>query len=255
MAPLVALTALTLTQRPLHYVPDAFVVRQLGASSKPLFDDLGTALWFVFGLFAVLIVVSVGVALAVVFSNRRFRAVGAMLRVPSSEIALAIDGEVVRIVGEVVAGDPLLSAPLSGRECAFYQVVVSSHSSVGEVNSSTTASLNDAVDECVGTRFYVRGGSGTAEIDPSGARAFFESEETYGASDDEPLEPALRALLDRYGLPGNRYTATESILLPGTQVSVMGVAEWSADRSQLRLSSTQEQPLNLSDLPTLLAEA
>lgn len=229
-----------------------------GANTKPLFDDLGTALWFVLGLFAVLIVVGVGFALAVVFSNRRMRAVGAMLRVPETEIATAIDGQVVRLVGEVVPKDPPLTAPLSGRECVFYQVVVTSYSTFagpGEFSTLAKASLNDALDECVGVRFSLRGGSGTAQIDPSGARAFFDGEQTFGASDDEPLEPALRALLDRHDRPGNRYTATESVVTPGMRISVMGIAEWSADRSQLTLASTDEQPLSISDLSDLLAES
>lgn len=229
-------------------------------SNEPLFDDLGTALWFSAGLLVVLFVIGSAVALAVVFRNERFRAGAAMRKVPASEIPTAIDGEVVRIVGDVVAGDTQVTAPLSGRECVFYQVVVTAYSlgssTPGDLTSGSmvTASLKDAADECVGAQFYLRGSSGTARIVPDGAGAFFDAEEPFGSSDDEPLEPALRAFLDRHGLTGNRYTATESVLVPGMRVSVMGVAEWSGDRTELTLASTEERPLAISDLPDLLAD-
>src|SRR4051794_2968578 len=95
------------------------------------------------------------------FGFTRERRIKRLLRrVKPTAIARARDGKVVKIVGELLYAGRSMPSPLSGRECAYYSIVVSEYRGTGTRGGAWV----EIVREERGIDFLVRDESGVALV-------------------------------------------------------------------------------------------
>jgi hypothetical protein len=160
---------------------------------------------------------------------QRFSAGGrlrrALRRAPRVSVADAPDGEVVRIVGRVRFADlEPLSAPVSNRRCAYYEIEVEERSGVGRNQSWSKVLEHKEHLE----RFVIEDETGRALVEPKAPRVVLNMDThlSSGMSKDPPLE--LRSFLMVHGVAtegllfNKTMQYTEGALEEGEQVTVLG---------------------------------
>ncbi|MBX3274002.1 MAG: hypothetical protein KF729_27300 [Sandaracinaceae bacterium] len=177
---------------------------------------------------AVVVAIALGTFLAWYFSadqrlKRRMRAT------PQRAIADVVEGERVRIVGRV-RGDATIAAPLSGRPCVYYRVVVEEQRRRGK--SSYWATL---VDEERGVEFLVEDGAGVARVPVGHVQAVLEGDARGNSGFLRDPTPELEAFLAARGhaTTGWVFNKTiryrEGVAEPGERVAVVGTGRWERD--------------------------
>lgn len=175
------------------------------------------------------------------------------------------DGEIVKISGKVELTGPPLVAPLSGRKCAYYHVLVEQ-----QVNTGKSSHYKKVIEEEVAGPFGIRDGRSCARIgirDPQSASRDVESYIVDDAKYESGIFNDPTEVLDNYLSAHNlnsenfigfnksmRYR--EGILEEGEVISVLGKArwkhaetgEWSDDFGKLLIiGPTDKMPVYLSD--------
>lgn len=174
-------------------------------------------------------------------------------------ISTFLNGDIAKIVGKVeIIGNPLI-APLSGRKCAYYYVLVEQRVSNGKSTYWKTI-----IEEEVSGSFLVKDGRYCAQINTQKVKSYIVQDKMYtsGFMEDatEVLEKYLRAHNQKsecfLGFNKSlRYK--EGVLEQGEMIAAMGRGEWkNSDSDQISensrvlvISSTEEEPVYLSDDP------
>lgn len=170
-----------------------------------------------------------------------------------------VSGDIARVVGKVeFAGEPLI-APLSGRRCARYYILVEE-----KVSSGKSSHWNTLIEEEVVGRFVIRDGRHVACIDSKNVKSYLVEDRQYSSGYGEDATAVLEKYLNEHGKKSEgifgmnktiRYK--EGVLEEGEMIAVVGRGEWkNADQVQfpnydrvLVISSTDEEPVYLSDDP------
>jgi hypothetical protein len=144
-------------------------------------------------------------------------------------IAEAPEGERVKLVGVVEPDGEPLRAPLSGRSCAYYAVLVE------EGHEGPIGTWRTVAREQAGRRFRLRDASGSALVELQGANATAVEDRRWLSGVYHPLRPELAAFLERHGqkptglLLPRRLRYIEGTFVFGAQVTVVGTARWEPD--------------------------
>lgn len=174
-------------------------------------------------------------------------------------IGKARDARQVKVVGEVIDG-PTVMAPISGRRCVYYRVVV--HQATG--NRKRERAREDG-----GVRFQIDDGTGRALVDPEGARIAVELDTRTRSGLFDDATAAEEAFLQRHGIGStglifNRtLTYQEGVIEIGDTVAVLGRGVREPDRSatarvagyrdppptRLRLGGSSRHPILICDQP------
>jgi hypothetical protein len=150
---------------------------------------------------------------------------------PATRIADAGDGQIVKVVGELIYAHRTTASPLSRRSCAYYSVRVDQYTGSGLLASWLTL-----VREAGGVDFYVRDDSGTALVRVGKGRlaSALVQDRTARISpllhDDWHLEALLAER--GYEVGGmffrKTYRASHGVLEAGERIAVAGRARWVA---------------------------
>ncbi len=186
--------------------------------SRHIFDNLSTTQAFI--LIAVLILI---LALASTFSSkaivRRRLKKGSLRRLADFK-----SGETGKVVGIVELVDEPLEAPLSGRECAWYNVHILERSN----NSAYTL-----VREQKKVRFVLRDGDKVAYIDSNYIESYIVEDQEYNSGTFNDATERLENYLRQHGQKsegflglnkGLRYV--EGVLEKGERVAILGEGHW-----------------------------
>jgi len=176
------------------------------------------------------------------------------------KISDIVTGEIAKVVGKVeIAGEPL-TAPLSGRKCAYYYVLVEQQVSTGK-----SSHWNTLIEEEVGGKFVIRDGRHCAHIDSRNIKSVLVEDRQYSSGHGNDATPELERYLNAHGQKSEgtfgwnktiRYK--EGVLEEGELIAAMGRGEWkNAEQVQLpdtydrvlEISSTETEPVYLSDDP------
>jgi len=191
---------------------------------------------------------------------------------PRRTLAELPEGVVARVVGRARTLADVLEAPLSGRPCVYYQLTITKP--VLMLNT-TLAHEERAV------LFTLDDGTARAIIDSHGCTADLVVDERDAAGTDHVPTGREFALLTRFGIEANEWMATgsrgggprvlvsrefvfrEAIIGVGEEVAILGSAVHEPDPdavpddayrgtqpTRLRMSSTPEHPLIISDHPS-----
>jgi hypothetical protein len=155
-------------------------------------------------------------------------------------------------------GDAPLVAPLTGRPCAYYEVVVE-EPGVGE-------DWEEVIRESQGQDFLVEDDHGLARVRIRGGRVLLANDAQFRTGLLAPATPALEAFLARHGQTSTTWVFTnkmrfrEGVLEAGETVTVCGQGTREVDPDpraatggyrdnalRLVLSGTADLPLHVSD--------
>jgi hypothetical protein len=179
---------------------------------------------FVVGLFAV------GLSLAAYlawFNSETQQTKRALLGAPGETIADAPEGKPAKLVGSLEYEGAPLRAPLTGRPCACYHVVVEEHMGQGGTH------------EIINTRdiqpFFLRDATGTARVECQFTTLLIQKDGNFRSGTFNDASPELEAFLEQHGQKSTslglnrslRYR--EGVLEEGEQVAVLGKVRREAD--------------------------
>lgn len=186
----------------------------------------------------------------------------AMRAVPVRPIGEAIEGEKVRLIGPAEIEAPL-SAPLSGRPCAVWRVVVEER-----VRSGKNSYWRTLVDESEAVEFRILDGTGKAIVKATHVQAVLDRDMEASSGMFNDAGPALEEFLAERGHSSKGWVFNktmryrEGVLEPGESVCVVGVGTWESDPEERAVADgyrTASQPKRLivdapADGPLLLSD-
>jgi hypothetical protein len=174
-------------------------------------------------------------------------------KTPSKKINEFKDGDVAKLVGKVDCIHTVLTAPLSGRKCAYYFVKIEREVSSGKSGSH----WEKLIEEEIYDDFLVRDDSGIALINTVNIRSYivFDAKYRSGFLDDatEDLELYLR----KHGHESVNFLGfnktlryREAVLEIGEEISIVGKGYWkenSLNEKLLEIKQYDGFPVYLSD--------
>lgn len=207
----------------------------------------------VFVVIGVIVIISFYFSKKAVIKRKLKKAVG-------KKISDIISGEIAKVVGKVeFAGEPL-TAPLSGRKCAYYYVLVEEQVSTGKSSHWKTI-----IEEEVGGKFVIRDGRHCAHIDSRNVKSVLVEDRVYKSGFGNDATSELERYLNAHGHKSEgtfgwnkTIQYKEGVLEEGELIAAMGRGEWkNAEQVQLpdtydrvlEISSTEAEPVYLSDDP------
>ena len=180
-------------------------------------------------------------------------------KTPLQKIAYINEGQVAKIVGKVQLVDEPIIAPLSGRACAYYHIILEQLVSSGK--SSHWKTIIDEHDIC---KFLIDDGSGDyAYFNSNHSKKLIVKDHEYKTSIfKDPSARMLQFLADRQIEPNSwmglkkNLRCKEGILEPSESVALIGRGEWKKSEELelpssyyriLHLVPTEEQVIYISD--------
>lgn len=202
------------------------------------------------------------VVLATVFAERA-RLLRWMRRQPRRAIADAVDGAVVRLVGQVTVSGTPLQAPLTGRPCAAWRIVIEEYRSNGK-----TGSWHQVGEAHDGVEFVIDDGTGRAWIEPRAARVEMVFDQTTRSGTLDDPTAIEEGLLLRLGISGRGWLFNKSLryregaLEPGETIAVVGQVHREPDPAgggggyrtapmRTRMGGAGERGLVITDEPSV----
>ncbi|HCT29747.1 MAG TPA: hypothetical protein DIW31_03200 [Bacteroidales bacterium] len=176
------------------------------------------------------------------------------------KISTFISGDIAKVVGKVeFAGEPLI-APLSGRRCAQYHVLVEE-----QVSSGKSSHWKTIIEEEVVGKFVIRDGRHCAHINNQKVKSYLVEDRKYSSRHGHDATPELERFLNAHGQKSEGFFGwnkniryKEGVLEEGELIAAVGRGEWkTAEQAQLpdtydrvlEISATEQEPVYLSDDP------
>jgi len=154
----------------------------------------------------------------------------ALQRAPRVDICDAAAGQVVKIIGKVEPAGAQIQAPLSGRACVLYEVLVEEQpTGTGSGTWRTLIRETNAVD------FLLDDATGRAIVHTRPIRVHAERDLAYDSGFLNDATPALEAFLEKHGRTSEgwvfnkRLRYSEGVLEAGQIVAALGEAGWERD--------------------------
>ncbi len=180
---------------------------------------------------------------------------------PSKAIEDFDEGKTGKVVGEVFPDREILIAPLSGRECVFYQIVITEDQTEDGEGSTNEVVLRDEKS----TSFYLTDNTGLAHVDLKKAKVFLVKDGKFDTRLFRGPNEDLQAYLEEHNIDTKllfnlhrELDCYEGVIEVGEEVAVFGKGYWEhteeedlKDRFQLtlRFRDDEEVEVYLSDDP------
>lgn len=195
-----------------------------------------------------------------VFFNKEARVRRKLKKAAGKKISDFASGEIAKVVGKIeYVGKPLV-APLSGRPCAYYYVLVEQEESSGD-----SRHWNTLIEEEVAGTFFIRDGKYCAHINSKNIKSYLVEDREYSSGFMEDATWSHKKYLQDHGQESTDFWGfnkslryKEGILEEGELIAVVGRGEWKkAEQEQLpdsygrvlSISSTDKESVYLSDDP------
>ena len=182
------------------------------------------------GVIGFIVVIAI-VGLAVFFSyyfSKKSVVRRAMNKASATTIAAFLGGETAKITGTVLLGGEPLTAPLSGRKCAYYHVLVEEKTSSGKSTSWRTI-----IEEESAGNVLLRDGRNYALVNCSAVKSYIVQDKNYSSSFGKDATAALKDYLANHGKDSENFLGMnktlrykEGTLAEGEAVAVLGSGEW-----------------------------
>ncbi len=213
----------------------------------------------------IIIPIGVGIVILIVVSTSLYYSKKAVIKrklkkAAGKKISDFISGDIAKVVGKVeIVGDPLI-APLSGRRCAHYYVLVEQ-----QVSSGKSSHWDKIIEEDIAGKFVIRDGRYCAHVNYQNVKSYLVEDRQFASGFGNDATPELERYLNAHGQKSEgmfgwnktiRYK--EGVLEEGELIAVVGRGEWkNADQAQLpetydrvlEITATEQEPVYLSDDP------
>jgi len=180
--------------------------------------------------------------------SRRGRARRALRKARKLSIAEARDGELVKLVGTLgLDGDTQVTAPLTGRPCAFFRTTVEQQQATGPRNTSHWVTVIEESDFC--PRFWIDDGSGRALVELVLPEVVLQMDASFRSGFLNDATPELEAFLNRHSESSQGWVFNkamryrEGALEPGEEVAVYGLCRHEPDPDPAAGGGYRERPI------------
>lgn len=181
-------------------------------------------------------------------------------KTPSKEIKDFRNGDVAKIVGKVEFAKKPLIAPLSGRECTYYNILVEKR-----VSNGKSSSWKKIIKEEVSQDFIIREKDKIAIIDTQNIKSYLVPDKKFTSGAFNDATPNLESYLHKHGHESKGFLGfnksiryKEGVLEKGETVAVVGTGKWTEtselvqNTRVLKIIAQNEIPVFLSDSPDTL---
>lgn len=210
----------------------------------------------------ILIVIFAVIVIIILFNSFTKKAIvkRKLRKTPSKEIKDFRNGDVAKIVGKVEFAKKPLIAPLSGRECTYYNILVEK-----QVSNGKSSSWKKIIKEEISQDFIIREKDKIALIDTQNVKSYLVPDKKFSSGAFNDATPNLESYLHKHGHESTgllgfnksiRYK--EGVLEKGETVAVVGTGKWTEtseifpNERILKVISQPEKPVFLSDDPSTL---
>lgn len=210
-------------------------------------------------IIAVIVVIGVILILSSTFSKKAV-IIRKLRKTPNKKIKDFQNGDFAKIVGEVELTEELLIAPLSGRPCTYYYIIVEEKVSTGK--SSRWSTL---IEEEITNNFIIREDDNIALIDTEFVKSYLVPDRDYSSGFLNDATSNLEEYLNDHGYESTGFFGMnktirykEGIIEPGEEVAVAGVGEWTEESYEfpnkkiLKITAQREHLVFLSDDPSAM---
>lgn len=216
-----------------------------------------------FPVFMVLVVI--GIIFVKFYYNRKAVVKRKLKKAAGMKISAFLSGDIAKVVGNVeVVGEPLI-APLSGRPCAYYYVLVEQLVSTGK-----SSHWKKVIEEEVGGTFVIRDGRYRSYISKESIlKTYIVQDEQYSSGLGNDATTTLENYLRAHNFESENFLGfnkklryKEGVLEVGECMAVIGRGDWKNAREVslpdtfgrvLVLSSSNNEPIYMSDDPETVA--
>jgi hypothetical protein len=154
----------------------------------------------------------------------------AILSTPRVRLRDATEGAVAKVMGRVEYLTDPLTAPFSGRSCAYYLVTVQEYRSQGKSGSWVTI-----IRESDGVDFLINDGTGKARVVNQLLKVVAVKDATYNSGTFHDAPPHLEAFLNKHGQKSTGWLFNkslryeEAIFEAGERLAVVGQIRFEHD--------------------------
>lgn len=176
---------------------------------------------------------------------------------PRPALADVGEGERIAVRGRAKAESATLKAPLTGRPCLGWRVVVQQYRSLAPHSPKTLLDITQSVD------FDVTVGAEAVAVHVSCVELLLTEHKVFSPQEREEAMPRLRAFLREHGSPELQATTTHSLIFregaieSDAFVLVGGVARWDSSSSpdlcdRLRLAAPTDSEILITNEPDIV---
>jgi hypothetical protein len=188
------------------------------------------------GFLGIVILVILLVILCAFYFSRSAIVKRRLRKTPLRRISECRAGEVVRISGTIFPAGKTLVAPLSGRKCVYYHILVEKH-----VQRGKHSHWIDLIEEEKAGDVVIKDGDNYAIIKTEAVKSHIIPDQKYASGLFKDAGKELEAYLQQHGEDStgflgfnNTLRFKEGILEEGEQITVAGTATWKR-RDEIRL--------------------
>ena len=160
------------------------------------------------------------------------------------------DGDVAKVIGRVISTEEPLIAPLSGRKCVQYHVIVERDRGGDEEGAQYEIIIDDKVE----SKFLIKDGDYLATITDLNLKSYIEKDKEFSSGLLKDASSNLEEYLKSHGNKSENFFGfnkklrfSEGILALGEEVAVYGPANWK-QASELNLPASFKRVLEF--IPT-----
>lgn len=214
----------------------------------------------------IIVFVAIGIVIfSIAFFNKNARIKRKLKKARIKRVSSFYTNDVAKVVGKVEFVDEPIRAPLSGRECSYYHIIVEQQKSSGK--SSHWHTIINETRQC---KYLIRDGNSYAFVEDGNLKSYIVKDKKFRSGFLNDATPELERYLRQHGktsenLLGMNKTIRyrEGILENGEQVAVYGKGRWKeADQLGLPeaygrvlvISAPDNEAVYLSDDPSTLGE-
>lgn len=179
-------------------------------------------------IFYFVLVVIAGIALYSFFFSRKAIVKRKLKGTKQLSMSEVMNGEHARIQGTIVYAGKSLTAPLSGRRCSYYYILVEEKRSSGK-----SSSWHNLIEEEVAGDVVIRDGNSYAIIDTNMVKSYLVQDAQYSSGFLNDASPVLEAYLKKHGQKSTDWLGfndtlryKEGILEEGELLTVVGKVNW-----------------------------
>ncbi len=212
--------------------------------------------WIIAGI---LLVIG-GIAFISSHFSRKYVVKHKLKKATGKRISDFVDGDVAKVVGKVeYAGEPL-TAPLSGRKCAYYYVLIEQLISTGK-----SSHWKKIIEEEKAGTFVIKDGVRFAHINCDHVKSYIVQDRIYKSGFMNDATEVLERFLSKHGYKSENLLGMnkklrykEGVLEKGELIAVIGKGTWRYSSQVglpdyyervLDVGSTENEPVYLSDDP------
>lgn len=187
---------------------------------------------FRFYIFAAVLVIVVIVAIIGHFNSEKYKIRKALAQASRTPVKALGPGQQAKVIGRVVPVEAgVLRAPLTGRACVFYEVVVEER-----ISSGRSSRWVERIRESGRVDFALDDTTGLVRVPQREQMRYVtvqDSEQSSGTFND--AAPHLEAFLSRHGMKSQGWVFNKSlryregVFEPGESVAVAGVVTFESD--------------------------